>query len=300
MQNAISIQGLSKRYRSFNALNDITFSVEQGEFFALLGPNGAGKTTLINAIAGCVRQDSGHITVMGHDTLRTPHNAKKNLGIVPQELVFDPFLSVYETLRFQSGYFGLTHNDDWIEELLSRLGLADKTHHNMRALSGGMKRRVMVAQALVHRPPVIILDEPTAGVDIEMRQSLWAFIRELNTAGHTLILTTHYLEEAETLCNRIAMLKQGKLVALEYKDKLLSHATSREVALVLSAPLPEDLRPLWCRDEGRYHVLTLNHLSALEQVLASLREKHIEVRELTVIGPSLENIFVKMINGAPT
>ncbi|MDF0604505.1 ABC transporter ATP-binding protein [Neisseriaceae bacterium TC5R-5] len=297
MSEAIAIQAVSKRYGQLQALDQVSFSVAPGEFFALLGPNGAGKTTLISALAGLSRPDSGSIRIMGLDVTQDFKAARKALGVVPQELVFDPFLSVRETLRFQSGYFGLARNDEWIDELLFKLGLTDKANSNMRALSGGMKRRVMVAQALVHRPPVIVLDEPTAGVDVELRQSLWAFVQELNQAGHTIVLTTHYLEEAETLCSRIAMLKQGKLLALENKDKLLAHSSSREVSLKLSGKLPPALQSLKLRDEEHRVILQLKELAQLEQVLHTLREADIEIRELNVVEPDLESVFVKMMSG---
>ncbi|OHX14845.1 ABC transporter ATP-binding protein [Chromobacterium sphagni] len=297
MSHAIEIEAVSKRYGQLQALDKVSFNVEPGEFFALLGPNGAGKTTLISALAGLARPDSGSIRVMGHDVVRDFKQARRALGVVPQELVFDPFLSVRETLRFQSGYFGLARNDAWIDELLFKLGLADKADSNMRALSGGMKRRVMVAQALVHRPPVIVLDEPTAGVDVELRQSLWLFVQELNRAGHAIVLTTHYLEEAETLCSRIAMLKKGRLLALENKDKLLAHSARREVAVKLSAALPDSLLPRKLRDEDGRVVLQLAELAELETVLATLREAGVEVRELNVVEADLESVFVKMMNG---
>jgi ABC-2 type transport system ATP-binding protein len=297
MPSAISIQAVSKRFGQLQALDAVSFNVEPGEFFALLGPNGAGKTTLITTMAGLTRPDSGSIRIMGHDVVDQFREARRSLGVVPQELVFDPFLSVRETLRFQSGYFGLRRNDQWIDELLFKLGLADKADANMRALSGGMKRRVMVAQALVHRPPVIVLDEPTAGVDVELRQSLWEFVRELNVAGHTIVLTTHYLEEAETLCNRIAMLKNGHLIALDNMDKLLAHSARREVAIKLSAPLPVSLETRRLRVEDGRHILQLEDLGQLESVLRTLRESNVTVRELNVIETDLESVFVKMMNG---
>ena len=206
----------------FQALDDVSLSIDHGEFFALLGPNGAGKTTLISVLAGLSRATSGRASVCGFDVVKDYQQARRSLGVVPQELVYDPFFTVRETLRIQSGYFGFRNNDDWIDEILANLGLTDKAETNMRALSGGMKRRVLVAQALVHRPPVIVLDEPTAGVDVDLRRSLWEFISRLNRAGHTILLTTHYLEEAETLCNRIAMLKRGCIVALDTTANLLS------------------------------------------------------------------------------
>lgn len=208
--------------KGFQALNDVSFTVEHGEFFGLLGPNGAGKTTLISILAGLARASEGSAKVCGYDVVNDFRQARRSLGVVPQELVYDPFFTVRETLRIQSGYFGLRNNDDWIDEILFNLGLQDKANANMRALSGGMKRRVLVAQALVHRPPVIILDEPTAGVDVDLRRTLWEFISRLNREGHTILLTTHYLEEAEALCGRIAMLKAGKMVALDTTQALLA------------------------------------------------------------------------------
>ncbi|MEW6677579.1 MAG: ABC transporter ATP-binding protein [Pseudomonadota bacterium] len=222
MAAAVRIRGLEKSFSRVHALRGVDLDVEQGEFFALLGPNGAGKTTLISILAGLARASAGMAEVMGFDVVKDYRQARRNLGVVPQELVFDPFFTVRESLVFQAGYFGLRRIDDWIDELLLHLGLADKADTNMRRLSGGMKRRALVAQALVHKPPVIVLDEPTAGVDVELRQSLWAFIRRLNQQGHTILLTTHYLEEAETLCQRVAMLKEGRIVALDSTANLLS------------------------------------------------------------------------------
>lgn len=221
-QAAVSFVDVHKAFGALHALGGITLDIAPGEFFGLLGPNGAGKTTLISCLAGLTRPDRGRISVLGHDVSKDFRTARRLLGVVPQELVFDPFFNVRETLRIQSGYFGLRHNDDWIDEILHLLDLTSKAEVNMRRLSGGMKRRVLVAQALVHKPPVIVLDEPTAGVDVELRQGLWQFVRRLNAEGHSIILTTHYLEEAEALCNRIALLKQGKLIALERTADLLA------------------------------------------------------------------------------
>jgi ABC-2 type transport system ATP-binding protein len=234
MTSAVSFRGVSKQYtrsgRSTGvlALNRVDLEIAQGAFFGLLGPNGAGKTTLIQIMAGLVAPTSGAVSVMGVSVSDNPSQARRMLGVVPQELVFDPFFTVRETLRIQSGFFGLAKNDDWIDACLDALGLMDKADANMRTLSGGMKRRVLVAQALVHRPPVIVLDEPTAGVDIDLRQSLWRFIQALNTQGHTIVLTTHYLEEAETLCQRVAFLKQGRLVAEDDTARLLTGARRME------------------------------------------------------------------------
>ncbi len=220
MSCAVSLVDVVKRFGQLTALGGVSLDIARGEFFGLLGPNGAGKTTLISCLAGLLRADSGSLTVLGQDVIRDYREARRLLGVVPQELVFDPFFTVRETLRIQSGYFGIRKNDDWIDEILSNLDLAGKAEVNMRRLSGGMKRRVLVAQALVHKPPVIVLDEPTAGVDVELRQGLWQFVRRLNGEGHTIILTTHYLEEAEALCGRIAFMKQGRVVALDTPARL--------------------------------------------------------------------------------
>ncbi|GAB6050952.1 ABC transporter ATP-binding protein [Hydrogenophilus islandicus] len=232
MTAAIDIRGAVKRFGAFTAVAGIDLTVAEGEFFGLLGPNGAGKTTLISMLAGLMRPTAGSLAVMGYDVVTDYRRARRAIGVVPQELVFDPFFTVRECLRFQSGYYGIARNDDWIDELLVGLGLAEKADANLRTLSGGMKRRVMVAQALVHRPPVIVLDEPTAGVDVELRQSLWQFILKLNKAGHTVVLTTHYLEEAETLCDRIAMMKGGRIVALDRTHELLARSGGKDLESV--------------------------------------------------------------------
>jgi ABC-2 type transport system ATP-binding protein len=222
MSAAVSIVDVVKCFGSLKALDGVSLEIEEGEFFGLLGPNGAGKTTLISSLAGLARPDSGSLKVLGYDVIKDFRQARIRLGVVPQELVFDPFFNVRETLQIQSGYFGIRKNDDWIDEILHNLDLTSKANVNMRRLSGGMKRRVLVAQALVHKPPVIVLDEPTAGVDVELRQGLWQFVRRLNEEGHTIILTTHYLEEAENLCGRIALMKQGRVVALDTTTNLLA------------------------------------------------------------------------------
>ena len=237
--SAISFEDLSKNYGSLRALDHINLEIEEGEFFGLLGPNGAGKTTLISILAGLCRPTSGHAKVMGYDVQKDFKAARRLLGIVPQELVIDPFFNVREALEFQSGYFGIKNNSAWIDEIMHHLGLSDKADKNMRALSGGMKRRVLVAQALVHRPPVIVLDEPTAGVDVELRQSLWKFVSRLNQEGHTIVLTTHYLEEAEQLCGRIAMLKKGQMVALDTTANLLNRVQSKDAKNTKDADLED-------------------------------------------------------------
>ena len=298
MTAAVRIEGLSRRFRSVQALDGVDLEVAPGEFFGLLGPNGAGKTTLISILAGLVRADAGRASVMGHDVVDDYRAARRALGVVPQELVFDPFFSVRETLRIQSGYFGLTRNDDWIDEILHHLDLTAKADANMRSLSGGMKRRVLVGQALVHRPPVIVLDEPTAGVDVELRQSLWQFIRKLNGDGHTVILTTHYLEEAEALCGRIAMLKAGRVVALDTKQALLSRYPGLTVRLVA-----RDLPPAWrdrlLRRTGDVWHLAIDRPADLEPLLAAMRVEGIAVDELTLDEADLEQVFLHIMRSPP-
>lgn len=226
-------------------------------------------------------------------------DARRSIGIVPQELVFDPFFSVRESLRFQSGYFGLKKNDDWIDELLHSLGLADKANSNMRTLSGGMKRRVMVAQALVHKPPVIVLDEPTAGVDVELRQTLWKFIAGLNQKGHTILLTTHYLEEAETLCNRIAMLKKGQVLTVDTTANLLNKHASQTLNVQLNDALPIALTHQVLKSDvpaGRY-TLALSGPAEIEQILAQFRINNVDVLDCSIEKPDLEEVFVQLMSG---
>ena len=269
--------------------------MDQGEFFGLLGPNGAGKTTLINVIAGLARADSGTVSVMGADVVNDYRRARRMLGVVPQELVFDPFFTVRETLRLQSGYFGIRRNDAWIDEVMQHLDLTSKADSNMRALSGGMKRRVLVAQALVHKPPVIVLDEPTAGVDVELRQGLWQFVRRLNRDGHTIVLTTHYLEEAETYCNRIAMLKAGGIAALDSTDNLLQSLPGLELRLRLDGEaLPQPFPAQLVSQDGALFVLRLDDHKQLELALARLREARANVMDIEVRRPDLEDVFLRL------
>ncbi len=298
MQAAIRIQGVSKRFGSVQALDGVDLTIQPGEFFGLLGPNGAGKTTLISSLAGLVRPDSGHIHVMGHDVMASYRAARRQLGVVPQELVFDPFFTVRETLQIQSGYFGIRDNHAWIDELIGHLDLTAKADTNMRQLSGGMKRRVLVAQALVHRPPVIVLDEPTAGVDVELRQGLWHFIQSLNRAGHTIVLTTHYLEEAESLCGRIAILKQGRIVALDTTENLLEKYSGHTLRLrpVSESVLPEALLKRMTKREGGEYTLSMPDAEVIEPVLASLRESGCHLEYLEIDKPSLEEVFVRVMN----
>ena len=298
MTPAISFQQVHKTFATprgeLRALTDVSFDIRQGEFFGLLGPNGAGKTTLISILAGLARATAGRVTVMGHEVVADYAAARQSLGIVPQELVFDPFFSVRESLRIQSGYFGVKHNGAWIDELLESLGLADKAGANMRQLSGGMKRRVLVAQALVHKPPVIVLDEPTAGVDVELRQTLWQFIAKLNKQGHTVLLTTHYLEEAEALCSRVAMLKQGRVVALERTSELLKAASSNVLRFKLDGELPAAL-VAQARVTGRIVQFPAHDAGEIEQYLAAVREAGLHAEDVEIRKADLEDVFLDVM-----
>ena len=296
---AISFQNVSKTYRggAVRALDGVSFDIEPGEFFGLLGPNGAGKTTLISILAGLARASGGRVLVQGHDVVEDYAEARKALGIVPQELVFDPFFTVREALRIQSGYFGVRNNDAWIDEIMANLDLTDKADANMRALSGGMKRRVLVAQALVHRPPVIVLDEPTAGVDVELRQTLWQFIARLNREGHAVLLTTHYLEEAEALCSRIAMLKLGRVVALDRTSQLLAGKASTVLRFKTDAMLPADLASR-ARVTGRIAQITAHDAAEVETLLGTLRAAQVPIEDLEIGRADLEDVFLEIMQGA--
>lgn len=295
MPAAIELRDVHKRFGDLQALSGIDLEIPRGEFFGLLGPNGAGKTTLISVLAGLVRADRGSARVMGHDVRADYRAARRSLGVVPQELVFDPFFTVRETLDIQSGYFGMRDNRAWIDEVMHHLDLSSKAEVNMRSLSGGMKRRVLVAQALVHKPPVIVLDEPTAGVDVELRQALWQFIRRLNRDGHTIVLTTHYLEEAETLCGRIAMLKQGRVVALDSTANLLKRVHHLFLRLRLGGQLPHELRPLEHGGTEGAHVLRLKTYEDVEQALSSVRRAGCRIEEMELVQPDLEDAFVDVM-----
>jgi ABC-2 type transport system ATP-binding protein len=296
--SAISFKNVSKAYATskgeFQALSDISFDIGEGEFFGLLGPNGAGKTTLINILAGLNRASSGQVLVNGFDVVQDYAKARHSLGVVPQELVFDPFFTVREALRFQSGYFGIKNNGAWIDDLLLGLRLSDKANSNMRALSGGMKRRMLVALALVHKPPVLVLDEPTAGVDVELRQILWQFVSHLNKQGTAVLLTTHYLEEAEALCPRIAMLKNGQLIALENTSDLLSRATASVLRFKLDTPLPPALEAK-ARITGRIVQLPAPNAQAVEDILAQVRAIGGVAEQVEIRPADLEDVFVTLM-----
>jgi ABC-2 type transport system ATP-binding protein len=265
MTAALSIAGVRKSYGRLHALRGIDLTIAPGEFFGLLGPNGAGKSTLINIIAGLVRMDAGQIALMGHDIVRDFRTARRSLGVVPQELVFDPFFKVRDMLRIQAGYYGCGRESwPWIDEMLERLDLAGKAGASMRALSGGMKRRVLIAQALVHKPPVVILDEPTAGVDVELRRTIWGFMTDLHANGTTVVLTTHYLEEAQELCGRIAILDHGALQVVETTRELLARHQFRFLRLKLAG------------------------------VFAALKSAGVVIEDVHTREPDLEDIFIDL------
>ncbi len=300
MNPAIKINGIHKSFGNLHALKGIDLTIEQGEFFALLGPNGAGKSTLISILAGLIKPTAGDISVMGFDVVNQYQQARQLLGVVPQELVFDPFFNVREMLRFQAGYFGRgKENDAWVDEILEGLGLADKAHTNMRKLSGGMKRRALIAQALAHKPPVIVLDEPTAGVDVELRQMLWDFIKKLNREGHTIILTTHYLEEAEALCSRVGMMKQGEIVALDSTANLLNKFAGKKLRLTLGdVSLPNNIQSLLRHQEKGIFTFALTDMAQIEFVLSALKAADIRVLDMHLSEADLEDVFLSLVGKA--
>jgi ABC-2 type transport system ATP-binding protein len=299
---AIVFENVSKHYGQQVALNGVSFSVPQGSFFGLLGPNGAGKSTLINAMASLVTPTTGRIEVMGHDVIGDYRQARRALGLVPQELIADPFFSIRDLLRVQSGYFGLRGRSQmqWIDALLERLSLQDKAGVTTQQLSGGMKRRVLIAMALVHKPQVIVLDEPTAGVDVDLRRTLWEFARELHRSGHTIVLTTHYLEEAESLCDQVAILQQGELKALEKTQALLARHPYRYLrvtvgecpphTVALSAPLQARL----VERDALGFLFQLEKSLSMEQMLSWLSENGLCIDGLTTREASLEEVFLDL------
>ncbi len=296
--DAITVNGISKRYDDLQALSKIDFEIPQGEFFGLLGPNGAGKSTLISILAGLIKPTAGNAQILGADVQIDYRLARRNLGIVPQEVVIDSFFTVRETLRFQSGYFGITNNESWINELLEQLGLADKADANMRKLSGGMKRRVLIAQALVHKPPVLVLDEPTAGVDVDLRESMWRFIRHLNSEGHTIVLTTHYLEEAEELCDRIAIIDKGQVIALESKQDLLARGLGSTL-LVKAAhqieTIPNELKDRITRlDDNELELTFHRDNDSIMDILDRLRGAAMRIEYVSVLSDNLQDVFVQL------
>ena len=301
MKTAISYKNVKKFYGDLKAVNGITLNIKEGEFFGLLGPNGAGKSTLINMLAGLAKPSTGKISVMGYDVQNNYQEARHSVGIVPQELVFDPFFNVREMLRFQAGYFGKgKENDVWVDEVIERLDLTDKASINMRKLSGGMKRRALIAQALVHKPPVIVLDEPTAGVDVELRQKLWEFIKDLNNDGHTIVLTTHYLEEAQELCNSVAMLKAGKVVAMDTTKNLLRKFATKNLKLKLNfkgeEKLPQKIDHIPHQIVEDAFIFQLKRITDITEITEALKESRVEIADIQTVDSDLEDVFLKLTN----
>ena len=301
MKTAISYKNVKKFYGDLKAVNGITLNIKEGEFFGLLGPNGAGKSTLINMLAGLAKPSTGKISVMGYDVQKNYQEARHSVGIVPQELVFDPFFNVREMLRFQAGYFGKgKENDVWVDEVIERLDLTDKASTNMRKLSGGMKRRALIAQALVHKPPVIVLDEPTAGVDVELRQKLWEFIKDLNNDGHTIVLTTHYLEEAQELCNSVAMLRAGKVVAMDTTKNLLRKFATKNLKLKLNfkgeEKLPQKINHIPHQIVEDAFIFQLKRITDITEITEALKESRVEIADIQTVDSDLEDVFLKLTN----
>ncbi len=297
---AIAISGLSKTYAGGKrALDDVSFDVPRGQIFGLLGPNGAGKSTLINILAGLVNKSAGTASIWGFDIDAHPRNAKASIGIVNQEIMFDPFFTPLETLDIQAGLYGVPRAQRRSMELLRAVHLEDKAGAYARTLSGGMKRRLMVAKALVHTPPVLVLDEPTAGVDIELRQQLWAYVRELNAAGTTVVLTTHYLEEAEQLCDRIAIINHGRLIANEPTRELVGKAQEKVVEVtvdrdVVTAPTAACFEKL---DVIGGRVLSITYrkdVANAGEVLAAVTRDGFGIVDVSTKDPDLEDVFLSL------
>ncbi|ANU67025.1 ABC transporter ATP-binding protein [Turicimonas muris] len=295
---ALSLENVSKTFyrgnESKQALRDVSFTIEQGDFFGLLGPNGAGKSTLIGVLAKTVKLNSGTIKALGFDLETQWRQFKMCLGIVPQEITFDPFLTVYDTLRLQSGYFGLRGNQKWIERLLDVLDLSDKKNSSVMSLSGGMKRRVLIAQAMVHQPPVIVLDEPTAGVDISLRHRLWEFMADLNRKGHTIILTTHYLEEAEKLCRNVALLNHGKIVTLESTQSLLKEYSKERILFSLPSELPKDFSINCTKLSDGSYCTAYGSPENLHTLLNELSKVGLMPEKLEIGKANLEEAFIRI------
>ncbi len=303
MEPVVEVRGLTKRYGDVTALAGVDLSILQGEIFGLLGPNGAGKTTLISIVSGLVRATAGEARVLGRDVVADYAFTRRVLGVVPQEINFDPFFTVEEALRFQAGYFGVRLSEARLTELLEHLELADKRRANTRGLSGGMKRRLLIAKALVHEPRVLFLDEPTAGVDVELRRGLWRYVRLLRDRGTTVVLTTHYLEEAEDLADRIGVIDRGRLLLLEEKEALLRRHGAKTLRLTLARRLPEvppALAALGARLEegGRVVSAELPGGEAFGPLLAAAAAAGVAIQDVETRQTTLEDVFVRLVGGA--
>jgi ABC-2 type transport system ATP-binding protein len=297
---AIRIDALSKTYEGGKqALKEVSFDVPRGQIFGLLGPNGAGKSTLINILAGLVVKTGGKVTIWGFDIDEHPRNAKRSIGVVPQEIIFDPFFTPRETLEIQAGLYGVPPSERKSDELLTAMHLTDKAHAYSRTLSGGMKRRLLVAKAMVHSPPILVLDEPTAGVDVELRRQLWDYVRKLNAQGVTIVLTTHYLEEAEELCDRIAIIHHGRVIANEPTRELVAKAQEkavvvtfdRDIAEVPTDPVFENIALI---DERTLEITFRKDKVNAGQVLASLTSEGLGIIDVSTRDPDLEDVFLSL------
>ena len=305
---AIEARGLVKTYAATKttpaktALNNIDLKIPRGSIFGLLGPNGAGKSTFINILAGMTKKSGGKVSIWGRDIDERSRDARAAIGVVPQEIAADVFFTPRESLDVQAGLYGVPKRERRTDELLAAVGLADKADAYVRQLSGGMKRRLMVAKAMVHNPPVLILDEPTAGVDVELRRQLWAYVSELNRAGVTIVLTTHYLEEAEELCDTIAIVNHGQVVACEPTAQLLRRLDSRTVVVTPETPLaaPPDLAPFEARlrPGGDLAVTFKTAQAGVEQVIAAVRAAGVPIKDLRTEDPDLEDVFVSLTYAA--
>ncbi|WP_373019394.1 ABC transporter ATP-binding protein [Thiomicrorhabdus sp.] len=303
MSSAVRFEQVTKQYGEFEALKGISFDIEEGAFFGLLGPNGAGKSTLINAMSGLLVPSSGSIKVHGHDVIQDYRQARRLLGLVPQELISDPFFNIRQLLELQSGYFGIKGQQQklWIDELLERLALSDKVDSITNELSGGMKRRVLIAMALVHKPQVLVLDEPTAGVDVDLRHTLWEFAKELHQKGHTIILTTHYLDEAEALCEKVAIMQRGEVKALDTTSELLSTHPFRYVRVAVedgSGPLSESLQSRLVESDASGYLFKLEKELGMSDMLGMIHQSGIAVKDIRSRDASLEEVFMALTGAA--
>jgi ABC-2 type transport system ATP-binding protein len=301
---AIRIESLSKTYEGGKqALNEVSFDVPRGQIFGLLGPNGAGKSTLINILAGLVVKTGGKVTIWGFDIDAHPRNAKRSIGVVPQEIIFDPFFTPRETLEIQAGLYGIPANERQTDELLAAMHLTDKAHAYSRTLSGGMKRRLLVAKAMVHSPPILVLDEPTAGVDVELRRQLWNYVRQLNQQGVTIVLTTHYLEEAEQLCDRIAIIHHGRVIANEPTRELVAKAQEKAVVVtfdrdIAEVPANACFDNIALLDERTLEITYRKDRVNAGQVLTALAAEGLSIVDVRTREPDLEDVFLSLTQEA--
>jgi ABC-2 type transport system ATP-binding protein len=301
---AIRIESLSKTYggqgrEARRALDEVSFDVPRGQIFGLLGPNGAGKSTLINILAGLVVKTSGKVTIWGFDIEQHPRNAKRSIGVVPQEIIFDPFFTPRETLEIQAGLYGIAAKERHSDGLLAAMHLTDKANAYSRTLSGGMKRRLLVAKAMVHSPPILVLDEPTAGVDVELRRQLWDYVRQLNAQGVTIVLTTHYLEEAEELCDRIAIIHHGRVIANEPTRELVSKAQEKAVVVtfdrdIAQVPTHSAFQNISLIDERTLEIIYRKDASNAGEVLGALTADGLTIVDVSTRDPDLEDVFLSL------